>query len=436
MLKILSSLVVLGVGLGSAAQAAAEGDQKADSLQKLTPASAPGVAGSAPAGPVGGGGYRTVLTNGEARVPLVVVGGTPYEMGWHLGRLLKPEVQQFLPSAIAGLRAAMRLSDEQLDEVWAATAAFTDDRFEQELLGLADGAGLSRRLVQRAHTLPLLMPYSCSSVAAWGRATADGHLYQTRDLDWNFEVGAHEFPAVVLYLPREGTAHVLPTFAGVCGANCGMSAAGLVLAEMGDSPAREMPYRVEAPHFTTLFRTLLYDADRLSVALDIFQKAPRTKRYHYVFGDGRRDKCAVKILAHSPEPPARGLRIWKDNDPADELAPAVLPGIVYQDEGRGAFPTLKQSYGRLDAARMMALANQIPIRGHNVLDAVFDATALRLWVSYAHGQQEAWQRPYVQLDLATLDHDGDGIPDIKEGAKDAPHNGVPDFLEDQRRAAR
>ena len=46
------------------------------------------------------------------------------------------------------------------------------------------------------------------------------------------------------------------------------------------------------------------------------------------------------------------------------------------------------------------------------MNAVFDATALRVWVSYAGSGQEAYQRPYVQLDLATLDADHDGKPDF------------------------
>jgi hypothetical protein len=52
------------------------------------------------------------------------------------------------------------------------------------------------------------------------------------------------------------------------------------------------------------------------------------------------------------------------------------------------------------------------IKGGNVMDAVFDATALHLWVSYAGGGKEAYQRPYVFLDLAALDADRDGQPDF------------------------
>lgn len=354
------------------------------------------------AGAVGGSGYRFTLTNGVARVPVVVVAGTPYQMGWHLGRLTQTEMQRFIPAALEGFRHKLNLTAEALDQVWATTAAYTDDRFEQQLVGLAEGAGLPLRTLQQVHCLPLLMPYSCSSIAAWGTATEDGHLYQTRNLDWTLEAGAHEFPVLAVHFPTTGHAHVLPTFAGVIGANCGLSAAGLALSEMGDSPAREMPYALHAPHFTTWFRTVLYDADSLAEALDIFRGQPATKRYHYVFGDGRAEKRAVKILAHSPEAPPRNLRIWRDNDPEDELAPRVLEGVVYQDEGRGAFPTLEREHGKLNADKLIALACQIPIKGGNVLNAVFDATALRLWVSYAGGGQEAYQRPFVYLDFAAL----------------------------------
>lgn len=384
-----------------------------------------GVEGSSP----GGAGYRFSATNGEATVPVVVVGGTPWQMGWQVGHLLKAEINQFIPPVLAGFKKEMGLDEAELDRVWATTAAFTDDRFEQELGGVAAGCGLPVRTLQHAHCLPLLQPYSCSSIAAWGAATADGHLYQTRNLDWSLEAGAHYFPALVVYLPAQGQAHALPTFAGFIGANCGLSAAGIALSEMGDSSKKEMPYNVQAPHFTTWFRTLLYDATNLTETVDIFQRQPQTKRYHFVFGDGRAEKRAVKILAHSPEPAPHNIRIWKDNDPTDELAPKVLSHVVYQDEGRGAYGPLKEKLGSITAETMMDLACRIPIKGGNVLNAVFDATALRLWVTYAGAEAEAYQRPFVFLDLTTLDGDADGRPDLEEMAADANTNGVPDFLD-------
>jgi hypothetical protein len=69
----------------------------------------------------------------------------------------------------------------------------------------------------------------------------------------------------------------------------------------------------------------------------------------------------------------------------------------------------------LNGEKLVNLANQIPIKGGNVVNVVYDATALRLWISYAKGNKEAYQRPYVFLDLKTLDADQDGKPDVMTG---------------------
>ena len=351
----------------------------------------------------GGSGRRFVVTNGTAHVPVVVVHGTPYQMGWHLGRLMKDEIRQLAPLAVGRFKKELNLSDEALDQVWATTAGYTDGRVLQQLAGVAEASGVPVRTLQHVHCLPLLMPYSCSSIAAWGSATEDGHLYQTRNLDWSLKAGAHDFPAIVVYQPDTGHAHVTPTFAGFVGAHCGLNDAGIVLSEMGDASAGDAPYNVHAPHFTAWFRTVLYDANSLTDATKIFRRQPQTKKYHFVFGDGRNEKRAVKIRTETGSSTAASVHVWRDNDRDDELAPHVLRCVVFQDEGRGAFPTLEREQGKLNAEKLIALANSIPIKGGNVMDAVFDATALRLWVSYAAGDEEAYRRPYVFLDLNKLD---------------------------------
>ena len=196
------------------------------------------------------------------------------------------------------------------------------------------------------------------------------------------------------------------------GAHTGMNAKGLALSEMGDASAKEAPYQVHAPHFTVYFRTMLYDGDSLEKALSIFKAQPATKRYHFVFGDGQSDKRAVKVRAHSPEPDDKKLLIWKDADPTDEFAPNVLSCVVYNDEGRGAFPTLQKERGKLDGPKLVELANKIPIKGGNVENVVYDATALRMWVSYAKSGKEAYTRPYAYADLRKIDADGDGKSDL------------------------
>jgi len=403
-------VAVTGAGLSGMGTLRAD-DQKAGEVK--AGAKAATAKNFATPSPIEGSGHRIQVGEGDSQFPLVVVRGTPYEMGYHLGQAAASEMQQFVPAALQGIMKELGADEDGLVEVWSRSTAYGDDRVEQELAGLADGSGLPLRTLQALHAVPLLMPYSCSSIAAWGDATSDGHLYQTRNLDWSMEVGAHEFPMIVMYIPNEGTPHVVPSFAGVIGAHTGMNARGIALSEMGDASGKEAPYHVHAPHFTVFFRTMLYDADSLTTALSIFGSQQHMKRYHYVFGDGKKELRAVKVRAHTPEPSDKQVIVWGDNDPQDEFAPNVLSCVVYNDEGRGAFPSLKKHRGKLDGEKLIEIANSIPIKGGNVENVVYDATALRMWVSYAKGSKEAYQRPYTFIDLTKIDADNDGVPDLQ-----------------------
>ena len=340
-------------------------------------------------------GYRTQVGSGTDQIPLIVVKGTPYEMGEQHGELMKKEVNKLVKTFMATIKASgsPRFTDKVLDNAWKSIAPHTDKRFKEELKGLAAGSGLPLKLLQRAHVMPVVADYSCSSIAAWGAATKNGHLYQTRNLDWDLNVHVQDHPLIVIYIPNEGVPHANISFAGVIGSNTGMNAEGITLSEMGDSPGKDYPFNLKGEHFTTLFRKVMYDSRDLDQAVTLFKESKRIKKYHYVVGDGKNGR-AVKILAHSPD-----IVIWKDNDSSDELAPNIFKNIVYQDEGRGAYGPLKKVYGKIDEQDMIDVACKIPIKGGNLLDVVYDATALEFWVSYAKKQEEAYKRPFIHVKM-------------------------------------
>ena len=86
--------------------------------------------------------------------------------------------------------------------------------------------------------IPVVSDYACSGVAVWVNSTEDGHLYQIRNLELTTNAGLQDNPVIVVYLPDEGHAHVLPTFSGYIGAHAGMNAHGIALSEKGASPNR------------------------------------------------------------------------------------------------------------------------------------------------------------------------------------------------------
>jgi hypothetical protein len=122
----------------------------------------------------------------------------------------------------------------------------------------------------------------------------------------------------------------------------------------------------------------------------------RIKKYHFVVGDGKLP-AAVKMKAWAP-----GLDIWRDNDPKDELAPAVFPNVVYHAESRD--PTARAhlsqyARGRYDADAVIQLSKAIGSLGGNLMNAVYDATTREAWLSYAEKGECAYRRPYVHVNL-------------------------------------
>jgi len=358
------------------------------------------------AGPAPAEGYLTTVGEGADTIAVVVVRGVPYEMGHAFGALMKDEVAGCMGGYLAYARASGSplYSNESLDAAWASVAPHTDQRFKDELRGLADGSGVPMEELIRAHMIPVVSPYACSGVAVWNEATANGNLYQIRNLDFTMDAGLQNYPVVVVYLPRRGLPHANVTFAGCIGCNTGMNAAGIALSEKGASPDDDMPYDLNGEHFMTLFRDMLYDADSLETAVRLVQDSPRIKKYRFYIGDGQ-GKKAVKIKAYAPN-----LTIWADNDPTDEVAPNILKNAIYYTmNNQAAFAHLTQNYGKYDAETMVALSRLVADEDGNLLNVVYDATALEFRVAYAEGAATAATRPYVALRLGDfLDYRPEG----------------------------
>lgn len=343
-------------------------------------------------------GYRTSLGTAPDDFPVVVVSGTPYEMGVSLGALMKPEIQVFVPRFLkeAEQVGGPELSASSLNQAWSTMAPYLSTRFTEELRGLAEGSGLPLPMLKRAQMIPVVSEYSCSGVAIWGPATRTGHLYQIRNLDYTLAAHLQDFRCVVIYVPDQGIAHLNPSFAGGIGCHTGINAEGISLTEIGDSPASEKPYDLHGLHFMMMFRDILYSARTLEQAVQMIKDTKRIKKYHFVVGDGK-IPAAVKLKAWAPD-----LLIWKDNDPKDELAPNVFEHVVYHAESRD--PTARAhlsqyGQGRYDMDAVIQLSKAIGTLGGNLMNAAYDATDREAWLSYANKTECAYRRPYVQVKL-------------------------------------
>lgn len=346
-------------------------------------------------------GSVTTTGTGTDKIKVAVVKGTPYEMGNQLGSLLKDEIDSCLSDFLsyAQEEAPDIYSNEQLDQAWETISPYIDLRVIEEMKGMAEASGVALELIQRSHMIPVISSYACSGVAVWGEGAINNHTYQIRNLDFTMGAGLQDHPLIVLYIPDEGSSHVNVTFAGYIGSHTGMNANHVVLGEKGQSPMSEYPYNINGVHFSFLFRSLMYDAKSLDEVLNTIKNTTLIKRYFLFFSDGNKETMGgAKVLVSSPD--SVKLRIWKDNDSSDNLAPNLIPhSIYYTMDNKKAFEILNKYYGSFDAQNLIELSRAVANDGGNLLNVVYNATTLEIWVAYANGSEDASKQSYVHINV-------------------------------------
>jgi len=344
-----------------------------------------------------------VFTTGEGSdiVKVAVVKGSPYEMGYQLGVLLKDDIKASLAGFLTTVqtKAPEVYSNEQLDQAWETNSPFIDSRVKDEMKGMSEGSGIDIKMFQRSHIVPVISTYACSGVAIWGEGTSNGHTLQIRNLDFTMDAGLQDYPVVVIYVPTEGTAHVNVSFAGYIASHTGMNANHLVFGEKGQSPRSEFPYNIKGSHFSFLFRQMMYDTKTLDDILTTIKTTPLIKRYFLFFSDGNEaTQGGAKVLVSTPDDVK--YTIWKDNDPTDNVAPDIFPNTIYQTMNNDtASVIIKDNIGSFDVEKMINLSRAVADDDSNLMDVVYDATTLELWVAYANGSVNASKQNYVHISM-------------------------------------
>lgn len=188
-----------------------------------------------------------------ATFPILHLWGTPYEIGYAQGTILKQEVNDFVkatwnylstslvdafPSDMLSPEMKALIVEKGLDRAldWARemTAPFTPQAFVDEMRGLSDASGLDFDLVYRLNMFPELTKASCSFFGAWGESVkVAGRAYQLRALDYDVIGPFKDFPQVTVYHPSEGHAYAQVTWPGSVGVLTGFSSEKLAISEIG-----------------------------------------------------------------------------------------------------------------------------------------------------------------------------------------------------------
>jgi len=402
------------------------------------------------------------------------IGGTDYEMGYQHGQLLRDSipcgplpyfaryVEKLLSAGLVG--SFGRPASRALGTVLSATVGRKiAKRFPPRVLdamnGLADGAGLSRKEILRAVTMPetylwvgsaykkvfrspLAPRYGvpvlgCTSAIAWGNATArhvGGRMLHGRNFDYQGVGVWDREQAVVFHEPKDGQPYVSVAAAGVLlGGVTAMNASGLTLVvhqhiACTDFDLDGLPVGVVGDEVMRSAKTLddakrILDAHRPNGAWTyVVTSAKENAAMAYEVTSDRRAIISPSDLSSATSPLGSkngrtatkeggvfgysNVYLHRDLQPTEvDFYPSYWRNNMARF--RRANQRLDEAYGSIDADAIASILGDIGEEGTcrfstisaltTVASVVFDASRGIVYV--ATGRPPVCNRPYVAFDL-------------------------------------
>jgi isopenicillin-N N-acyltransferase like protein len=329
--------------------------------------------------------------------------GTPREMGFQHGTLLKADVIEeirFLFDVKAkefklellGIKVPLDarrliLSISQLQR------KYTPAKYYEELQGIAEGAGIPVEDVIAANFIPEM--FHCSGFALSGSATKDGTLYHGRILDYGCDWKLQDHAVLVVAEPDGSIPFVNVTYAGFIGSVTGMNAKKISIGEMGGGGLGHW----EGVPMSLLVRMALEEADDLDEAIAVFRDHPRTCQYFYVVADGKTGKGV------GMEASWNNFAVIKMGESEPRLPYPIKDGVLlsagsrYEELAR----RVQAGHGTFDAESARHLMDRPVAMKSNLHSVLFETTTTKFWVANAStGGEPAANQPYHAFQLADL----------------------------------
>ena len=333
--------------------------------------------------------------------PVLHLKGSPYEMGYQHGALLKEHVRQNLHNLLR-VRADVPLAEagplkvkprDLIRTIIEIQKKHVPEKYFEEMRGLAAGAQIDLDDARMANFIPEL--FHCSGFAIMGSATKDGTLYHGRVLDYAIDWGLQEHAVLIVAEPDGGIPFVNVSYAGFVGSVTGMNARHVSIGEMGGGGLGHW----EGVPMALLVREVLETAGDLEAAVDVFRDNPRTCQYFYVIADAKTNRAVgmeaswnkLDVVAAGSSHPllpkaVKDCALLSAGDRYEEL-------VRRAEEGHGKF-TAETALRLMD--RPVAMKSNL----HNVL---FEPKTTRLWVANASPDKKpAAEQQYHQFQLTEL----------------------------------
>ena len=328
--------------------------------------------------------------------------GTPYEMGFQHGALLKDHVRQNLKTLLVDKAKEATLVDvgpikvtprAAIEMIVAIQEPHIAPRYVEEIKGLSDGAGISVADARAANFIPEL--FHCSGFSLAKSATKNGNLLHGRVLDYATDWGLQDHAVVVVYEPAGRVPWVTIGYAGFLGSVTGMNAEHVSVGEMGGGGLGHWNGRP----MTLIVREALETAKSLEEAIAVFRDGPRTCQYYYVVADGETNE-AVGMEASwdvfAVVPPGE----------AHPLLPKPVKDCVLLSAGTRYEELVKRAaagHGQFTAEEALRLMDRPVAMSSNLHNVLFEPATTKFWVANAGSDRRpAAEQKYFSFQLSDL----------------------------------
>jgi isopenicillin-N N-acyltransferase like protein len=333
--------------------------------------------------------------------PVLHLKGTPYEMGYQHGALLRESVRKNLDTllrvkgdvTLAEL-GPIKVKPRQLIEVIIGVQEdYVPEKYFQELEGLAAGASIPLQDARMANFIPEL--FHCSGFALMNSATKDGTLYHGRVLDYAVDWGLQEHAVIIVAEPEGGIPFVNVTYAGFIGSVTGMNAKHVSIGEMGGGGFGHW----EGVPMAFLVREALEKGHDLDAAIAVFRDNPRTCQYFYVIADAKTNRAVGMEASWNTFTLVRpGETHPLLPHPVADCA-LLSAGSRYEELVKRA----RSGHGTFTAETALRLMDRPVAMNSNLHNVLFEPGTTRFWVANAgEDRTPAAEREYRPFQLTEL----------------------------------
>ncbi len=327
---------------------------------------------------------------------ILIVAGTPEQMGKAHGTLMKQEARGLFEKVIYVVGAAETINSGQwfmdrMEEIQRRTGPHIPQRFLAECDALSRAAGLSVRDGRYGNLFP--ERFHCSGVAVRGKASAGGKVVHARVLDYMRDINLQTGAAVIVFLPEGYNKWMTLGYAGFIGTVTAMNEHGLAVGEMGGRGEGNW----DGMPMSLLLRDVMERAKTVDEALKIIAETPRTCEYYYVLSDKTQN---IAALYCTPEK----MEILRPGQQHPLLPKVPEDAVLVSGPGRAEELSrrLLDNYGKIDVPIMIEIIKRPVAMNSNLHDAVFTPETLDMWAADAGRHTVACDEPYVRCNLGEL----------------------------------